>query len=130
MRRPTLIPTEISELLWREIRALSETHDPLLASAITEATIGGIAKPKARGHRPIVIGRVVTRCVVAHLVKRARNPLRRLFERGDKYGLTGDLPAVVRPFTMMAKCAGRPRALARAARCALPPRRVCAARHR
>jgi len=53
------------------------------------------------GHRPIVIGRVVTRCLVADLVKRVRNPLRRLLERGDQYRLTG----VVRPFTMMAKCA-------------------------
>ena len=48
-RLATLFPTETSELLWREFRALSETHDPLLASAITEATIGGIAKPKRRG---------------------------------------------------------------------------------
>ena len=91
--------------IWREFRALLETHDPLLASAITEATIGGIAKPKRRGHRPIVIGRVVTQCLVADLMKRVRNPLRRLLERGDQYGLTCVVPAVVRPFTMMAKCA-------------------------
>ena len=103
-RLATLFPTEVSELIWREFRALSDTFDPLLASTITDATIGGLSKPGG-GFRPIVIGRVAVRCFVAHLVRRVRPELRKLLERGNQYGLTGVLPAVVRPLKMLAKCA-------------------------
>ena len=103
-RLATLFPTEVAELLWREFRSLSDTYDPLLACSITDATVGGIAKPRG-GFRPIAIGRCAVRCMVAHVVKRARPDLRRLLERGDQFALTGVLPAVVQPFKMMAKCA-------------------------
>ena len=42
---------------------------------------------------------------MAHLVKRARQPLRTLLERNRQYALTGVLPAIKPVFTMMAKCA-------------------------
>ena len=84
--------------------ALSETVDPLLASAITDATIGGLQKPNG-GYRPIVIGRVAIRCLVAHLVRRVRPQLRHLLERGHQYGLTCVLPAIIRPLKMLTKCA-------------------------
>ena len=103
-RLATLFPTEVAELLWREDRALSDTHDPLLAHAVTDATIGGMAKPRG-GFRPIVIGRCAVRCLVAHLVKRARPALKKLLEADGQYALTGVLPAVVPVFTMMSKCA-------------------------
>ena len=103
-RLATLFPTEIAELMWREFRVLSDTYDPLLVCSVTDATIGGIAKPHG-GFRPIAIGRCAARCLVAHLVKRVRPALRVLLERGHQYALTGVLPAVVRPFTMAAKCA-------------------------
>ena len=85
-------------------RALSDTYDPLLACTITDATIGGLAKPRG-GFRPIVIGRCAVRCLVAHLVRRVRPNLRKLLERGHQYGLTGVLPAVIRPLKMLTKCA-------------------------
>ena len=103
-RLATLFPTEVAELLWREFRALSDTYDPLLACTITDATIGGIAKPRG-GFRPIVIGRCAVRCLMAHLVKRARPALKTLLERGAQYALTGVLPAVTPVFLMLAKCA-------------------------
>jgi hypothetical protein len=58
-RLATLFPTEVAELLWREFRILSDTYDPLLACTVTDATVGGIAKPRG-GFRPIVIGRCVS----------------------------------------------------------------------
>ena len=103
-RLATLFPFEVAELLWREFRSLSETFDPLLACTITDATVGGLAKPRG-GIRPIVIGRCATRCMVAYLVKRSRTQLRKLLERGQQYGLTGVLPAVVEPLKMLTKCA-------------------------
>ena len=103
-RLATLFPFEVTELLWREFRSLSETYDPLLACTITDATVGALPKPRG-GIRPIVIGRCATRCLVAYLVKRSRMQLRKLLERGQQYGLTGVLPAVVEPLKMLTKCA-------------------------
>ena len=103
-RLATLFPTEVAELLWREYRILADTYDPLLACTLTDATIGGIAKPRG-GFRPIVIGRCVVRCLMAHLVKRARPALKTTLERGAQYALTGVLPAVTPVFLMLTKCA-------------------------
>ena len=103
-RLATIFPTEVAQLLWHEYRSLSDTFDPLLACAITDATVGGLAKPRG-GFRPIVIGRCAVRCLVAHLVRRVRPQLRHLLERGQQFGLTGVLPAVVRPLKMLTKCA-------------------------
>ena len=103
-RLATLFPADVAELMWREYRALADTHDPLLASVVTDATIGGLAKPRG-GYRPIAIGRCATRCLMAHLVRRVCPKLRKLLERSHQYALTGVLPAVIRPFIAVGKCA-------------------------
>ncbi len=103
-RLATLYPRETAEILRRDYVALACGADPLRVAAVTEATVGGLAKP-AGGNRPIVISRVTSRCILSYVTTSARDRLRTEMEKGRQYGLTGVAQALLPPLVMAAKCA-------------------------
>ena len=82
-RAATLFPRLIAEIMRRDYQALSRSRDPLGVTVATEATVGGLAKP-AGGNRPIVISRIVSRCILVHVTTRAREVLRKAMDASDR----------------------------------------------
>lgn len=85
-RIATLFPRETAQILWAEFNVLRKTRDSLMGAGVMDSTTGGIPKPSG-GNRPIVIARVVARCVLAHVVQQARGRLKAHLERGRQYAL-------------------------------------------
>ena len=104
-RLSTLFPRQLAELLWRDFVALTRGADPLRISCVTDASVGGLPKPGGAGHRPIVIARVTTRCIVAHVTRQSKERLRARLEARSQFALTGVVPAVLAVLVMAAKCA-------------------------
>ncbi len=103
-RLATLFPREVAEVMRRDYVALACGADPVRVAAVTEATVGGLAKP-AGGSRPIVISRVTSRCILSYVTRRAQDALRKEMERSRQFGLTGVTQALLPPVVMAAKCA-------------------------
>ena len=61
---------------------LRDAQDPELIGMVMDATVGGIRKENGK-YRPITITQCVVRCILARAVKRSRNELRGLLEKGN-----------------------------------------------
>ena len=102
-RLATLYPRDLAEILWRDYTALTRGMDPMRVMAVTEATVGGLAKP-AGGNRPIVISRITSRCILSYVTTSARSRLRSVMEAGRQFGPMGVTEALLPPLVMAARC--------------------------